>query len=108
LDIAKMARTVIKDGKASDVLLFNVGSLSAITDFYLVASGNSTPHLKALAEAVRIELKKEEILRHRIAGAPESGWLVLDYFDVVIHLFLPETRIYYAIEDLWHQAPRVR
>lgn len=69
-------------------------------------SGSSAPHLKALGDAVQYSLKKEGVVCFRRSGNPESGWLVEDYFDVVIHIFSREARTYYAIEALWAEAPR--
>jgi ribosome-associated protein len=71
----------------------------------LVVSGTSPPHLKAMFEAVQHELKVRGAWCYRKAGAPESGWMVLDYVDVVIHIFSPAARRYYAVEELWARAP---
>jgi ribosome-associated protein len=79
-----------------------------VTDYYLVVSGSSAPHLRALADEVQYTLKKEGITAHRRQGNPESGWIVVDYFDVVIHIFAAQTRQYYAIEELWAGARRPR
>lgn len=79
-----------------------------VTDYYLVASGSSAPHLKALVNEVLQELKHMGVPCYRKSGVPEAGWLVLDYLDVIIHVFLPETRRYYAVEELWAQSPRVQ
>lgn len=82
--------------------------ISGVTDFYLVASGSSPPHLKAMGEEIRHALKKKGVLCYRRSGNPEGGWLALDFIDVVIHIFSQESRRYYAIEDLWPEAPRVK
>ena len=95
------------DKKAVDIRLFDVRGISSLTDFFLVATGNSPPHLKALAEEVRHRLKDRGVIAYGSAGVPESGWVALDYVDVVIHVFLQQTRSYYAIEDLWESAPLI-
>lgn len=68
-----------------------------------MASGTSTPHLKALAGTLQSELKKSGESTVRVSGDSESAWILLDLYDVMIHLFLPEAREYYAIESLWQK-----
>ena len=79
-----------------------------MADFILIVSAPSAPHLKALSNEVQVSLKKKAGVHcYRRAGTPESGWLVLDYVDVIIHILSPKARGYYEIESLWEQAPRV-
>lgn len=86
----------------------DVDKISSITDYFVIASGTSAPHLKALGSEVERMLKKEEDIHcaHR-SGTFESHWIVLDYFSVVVHLFLPEVREFYSLERLWSDAPTV-
>ena len=93
--------------KGEDVVLLDVRGLSTMTDYYLVATANNTPHLKALAEGIESSLEKEGVRCYRIAGSPASEWVVVDYFDAVIHLFTTKTREYYALEQLWSDAKKV-
>lgn len=81
---------------------------SGITDYYVIVSGSSGPHLKAMYNEVEQQLKGEGVLPYRRSGDPFSGWLVLDYVDVILHILSREKREYYAIEELWDNAPRVR
>lgn len=83
--------------------MFDVRGRSTLTDFVVVASGTSTPHLKSLAGTLQRELKKAGERALRVSGDSESAWIVLDLYDVIVHLFLPEAREYYAIESLWHK-----
>ncbi len=77
-----------------------------MTDTYVIVSGSSPPQLKAMANEVLRSVKDRCGLGcYRKAGASESGWMVLDYVDVIIHIFLAETRRYYAIEALWEHRP---
>ncbi len=78
--------------------------LITVADAYLVATGLNGPHLKALQRAVEEALKKEGERAYRKSGSPDSGWVVLDYVDVVIHLFSAEARAYYNLEQLWRDA----
>ncbi|MFC1452824.1 ribosome silencing factor [Verrucomicrobiota bacterium] len=107
LDLAGKARDILDGKQGRDLLLLDVRGLSSVTDYYLIVSGSSPPHLKALFAEVQRRLKDEGVRCFRKAGLPESGWLVLDYIDVVIHIFSAQARSYYAIEDLWKEAPRV-
>ena len=67
----------------------------------------STPHLKAMFVDLQVELKKLDTECYRKAGMPEGGWMILDYVDVIIHIFMPEMRQYYALEELWAQGRKV-
>lgn len=78
-----------------------------MTDYTLIVTGNSEPHLRAIFEDVQVKLKKEGLHAYRKSHDLGSGWLVLDYVDVVIHIFSQEIRDYYALESLWADAPQV-
>ncbi len=106
-DLAEKAGSLLADKKGQDILILDVRGLSSITDYILIVSGNSPPHLKALLNDTEKELKINGVYCYSKAGSPESGWIVLDYADVVIHIFSEEKRDYYSIEDLWDQAHRV-
>jgi ribosome-associated protein len=107
LALAQLARQALLDKKAVNPVLLDVRTVSSVTDYYLIATGTSAPHLKALAEEVDHQLKAGGLEKRRRSGESNSGWMVLDCGSVVVHLFLPHTRDYYAIEDLWNDAPRV-
>jgi ribosome-associated protein len=94
------------DRKALDLVVLDVQGLSSVTDFFVVCSGRSTTHLASIADAVRVAMKAEARLLHA-EGTPESGWMLLDYGDVLVHVFLEDTRLYYALERLWGDAPSV-
>ena len=87
--------------------MLDVRGISNLTDYCVVASGTSAPHLKALTTEVQHAMKQRGIQARR-SGLPESGWVVVDCLDAVIHIFAPEARTYYAIEGLWKEAPTVR
>ena len=89
---ADLAKT-LADNKAADVKVYDVRGKSGFTDFFVVATGAAAPHLKALVR----ELPKAQ----RLSGEPDSGWVVADYIDVVVHVFSAEARAYYALEKLW-------
>ncbi len=87
--------------------MLDVREVSNVTDYYVIVHGNSTPHIKALAEEVHVRLKKEGVRTHRTSGTAESAWIAMDYVDVVVHIFSRETREYYALQDLWSDAKPV-
>ena len=108
LELAKRARKILEEKKGEDIVLLDVRKLSGITDYYLMVSGTSSPHLRAMFDEVMHVLKEDGMACYRRSGEPESGWLVLDYVDVIIHILTAEKRDYYAIEELWGKAPRLR
>ena len=84
--------------------MLDVTGLSPVTDYYLIATGTSAPHLKALTHEVEKQLAARGVHCFRRAGTPESGWIVADYLDFVIHLFTEEQRARYQLERLWNDA----
>jgi ribosome-associated protein len=91
--------------KAEDVAILDLKGISGVTDFFLLCSGRSTAQIQTIADAVEGQLKGEGIRPFHREGLPESGWLLMDYGDVVMHVFLGETRRFYALERLWGDAP---
>ena len=88
--------------------MLDLRGISTFTDFFVLCSGNSEPQLKAIAGEVQDRLRQEENVRPQaVDGFPASQWVVVDYGDVLVHVFAAEKRSYYALEDLWNDAPRV-
>ena len=104
-DKAQRAARAAIDKKAIDLVVLDVQGLSSVADYFLVCSGRSTPHVKSISDAIREELKDEGSRPLHAEGQAESGWLLLDYGDVLMHVFLEDTRAYYALERLWGDAP---
>lgn len=105
--LVQLCCRALDDKKAGDLAVLDVSAQSSITDYLVLATGTSEPHLRAL----RVELEKVLDANHvKLVGmetAQESGWLVIDAFDVMIHLFLPETRERYGLERLWRDAVEI-
>lgn len=103
----KHVRDILDAKKGEAIRILDVRGVSSVTDHMILCTGLNPPHLRALADAVAKELRTQTppVAPHRYAGTVESGWLVLDYFQFVIHLFTPELRDYYALERLWKDAP---
>ena len=104
---ARRAARAALDKKAIDLTVLDVQGVSSVTDYFLVCSGRSAPHVKTIADAIREELKGDGVRPLHIEGQPDSGWVLLDYGDVLMHVFLEDTRAYYALERLWGDAPSI-
>lgn len=102
---ARQAAQAALDKKAVDVLVLDVQTLSSVTDYFLICSGRSTPHVQTISEAIRDGLKTLGVRPLHAEGVADSGWILLDYGDVLMHVFLEDTRLYYALERLWGDAP---
>jgi ribosome-associated protein len=103
-------RGILDGKKGESIVVLHVTKVSSITDYMILCSGLNVPHLRALADEVAKQLRLETppVAAHRRAGSAESEWFVLDYFDFVVHLFTPAMRAYYALEQLWKDAPVVK
>jgi ribosome-associated protein len=93
------------DKKAIDIRVLEVGEIVGYTDFFVVCSGNTERQVKAVKEGIHDELKREGVLPRRVEGEREAHWVLMDYLDAVVHIFTPETRSYYRLEQLWGEAP---
>ncbi len=99
-------RSVAKGG--DDTVIIEVGAVLAITDAFVITSGRNSRQVKTIAEEVEARLKADGgISPLRVEGLAESQWVLLDYGDLVVHVFLHETREYYDLERLWSDAPRL-
>jgi len=98
---AKTIAEALERCKGENVKTYDVRGKSALSDFVVVATGAAAPHLKALVAESQAAMKSAGTMSYRTSGDPESGWIVVDYIDVVVHVFSPEARAYYALEKLW-------
>ena len=103
-------RQILDGKKGENIVLLRVTDVSSVTDYLILCNGLNIPHLRALADEVvkQLRLENPPVTPHRHAGSSESEWFVLDYIDFVVHLFTPSMRAYYALEQLWKDAPVVR
>jgi len=95
------------DKKAKDVIILELKDLSIIADYFLICSGESTTQVKAIADAIGEKFSKRGMRPLGIEGLNNSRWVLIDYGDVIIHVFEEETRDYYQLEKLWLDAPRI-
>lgn len=105
--IAKMAADAISDKKGLDVALLEVGDLIVITDVFVIATGTSRTHVRAVAEHLEEVMTRHDRKPLRREGVEQGEWVLLDFGDVVVHLFQPEQRDFYGLERLWRDAPRI-
>jgi ribosome-associated protein len=106
-DVAVKAAVEALKKKALDVTILDVSGLTVIADYFVICSGESTTQVKAVAEAIEQALAKRGIKSLSIEGAAYSHWILMDYGDVIVHVFEKETRSYYSLEKLWMDAKLV-
>lgn len=107
MELARICSRIARDNKAEDVVALDVRDMSSFTDFFVIMSGRSTRHVQALAEGLEDELRSKRIKTSRAEGLQEGKWVLLDFGDVIVHVFYHEQRNFYDLEGLWHDAPRV-
>ncbi len=108
-DLSKRIIKILSEKKAEDILLIDVRRvLSPYVSYFVVASATSETHSRALTNEIKKSLKKKEIMVLHIEGYQYGHWVLMDYIDVIVHIFLPEERKYYALEDLWGDMPTYR
>jgi len=95
------------DTKAEDLVVLDVRELSSFTDYFVIMSGRSSRHVQGLAEALEKAMRSKRISAAKAEGIQEGMWVLLDFADVVVHIFYHEQRSFYDLEGLWHDAPRV-
>ena len=107
IDKTRLCLKIIMERKAIDPIMFDVGQLSSFTDYFLIASGNSSRQVQAITRHLRKRMREEGFRTYGIEGEQEGHWVLMDYGDVVVHLFYQPYREFYDLEGLWVEAPRV-
>jgi len=97
--------SIASDKKANDIRVLDVRGVVSYTDYFVICSGNTERQAKAIHDAVHEELKRDGLLPRRVEGAREARWILMDYLDAVIHIFTPEARSFYRLEQLWGEVP---
>lgn len=106
LEKAKNIAKILDKKKAIDIIGIETKELTVMSDYFIIASGTSNTHVRALADEVDDEMKKLGVEVDHIEGRA-TGWILLDYNDVLVHVFQPESRQYYNIERIWNDAARI-
>lgn len=95
---------MLEERKAENILLLDVQSITILADYFIICSGTSERHLRALSDDLTKQLKVDAGRPLSVEGEPESGWVLIDYGDVIVHIFMPQTRRFYDLEGLWKDA----
>jgi ribosome-associated protein len=107
--LALLCRELADNRKAEDLVVLDVRELSTVTDYFVIASGTSEPHLRAIVDEITDELRTEHDIRPRaVDGTLHTAWVVLDFFDVIVHVMKKDVRERYDLETLWGDAPQVK
>jgi len=107
--LAQLCRDFADNKKAENIVILDVRKLSSVTDYFVIASGTSEPHLRAIVEEITGQLREEHGVRPRaMDGSVHGAWVVLDFFDVIVHVMRQDLRERYDLESLWGDAARVK
>src|SRR5205085_11933679 len=107
--LALLCRELAEEKKGEDIVILDVRELSSVTDYVVIASGTSEPHLRAIVDEITDKLRDEHDIRPRaVDGTLHTAWVVLDFFDVIVHVMKKDVRERYDLETLWGDAPQVK
>src|SRR3954471_7550427 len=107
--LALLCRELAENRKAENVVVLDVTKVSSITDYFVIATGTSEPHLRAIVDEITEKLADDYGLKPKSHdGSIQTSWIVLDYFDVIVHIMRADVRDHYKLEDLWGDAPHVK
>lgn len=102
--MAKLAYKALEDKKSEDIKVIEIGTISILADYFIIANGNSSSQVDAMVDAVQEELAKAGFEPKRVEGVRSSGWILLDYGDIVVHIFSKEDRLFYDLERIWRDG----
>ncbi len=106
-ELAELCARVALNTKAEDLVILDVRRLALFTDFFVIMSGRSTRHVQGLAMVIADELRSKRVSGTNCEGLAKGKWVLLDFNDVVVHIFYKDSRSFYNLEGLWHDAPRI-
>ncbi len=107
IDKSKLCFKIINERKAIDAVLLQVGEMTTISDYFIIASGNSTRQVQAIARHLSRRMREEGCKLSGTEGEQEGNWILMDYGDVIVHIFYQPFRELYDLESLWIEAPRI-
>jgi len=105
-DLTQAIAALAADKKAIDIVALDLRGVAGYTDFFLICSGGSDRQTKAIHDGIHQGMKADGLLPRRVEGLGEARWILMDYLDVIVHVFTPDARDYYRLEQLWGEAPR--
>lgn len=106
-EIVKIAYKALDDKKAEDIKIIDIADISVIADYFVIANGTNSSQVEAMVDQVTDELAKKNIHPERVEGIRFSGWILMDFNDVVIHIFSKEDRLFYDLERIWRDGKTV-
>jgi ribosome-associated protein len=107
-ELARLCARLAEDKKAENIVVLDLRGISSFTDYFVICSGTSEPHLKAINSGIREGIREHSHISPIASeGSVASQWLVMDYSDVLVHIFLQKKREFYSLESLWSDAPRL-
>ncbi|NLJ30235.1 MAG: ribosome silencing factor [Clostridiales bacterium] len=104
LELAKEAAKFLENKKALDLKLIGIQDISVIADYFILATGTSNTHVKALADEVEFQLKQQGVAPGHVEGYRSNSWVLLDYGSVIVHIFTAEARQFYDLDRLWQDG----
>jgi ribosome-associated protein len=107
LETAQLCAAGADNKKAFDVLILDIRALTSIADYFVICSGSNTTQVNAIADSIGQALAKAGVHYSHVEGAGEAHWVLMDYGDVVVHVFEEQTRTFYSLEKLWGEAPHI-
>lgn len=107
IETARYIAKILDDKKAKEIEVLTVTGVSTLTDYFIICTANSAPHIKAIADEVLEKMQQQGKQPLHTEGYREATWILLDYGDVVVHVFHTEARVFYSLERLWADAPRL-
>lgn len=106
-EMVKIAYKALDDKKAEDIKIIEIGKVSVIADYFIIANGTNSSQVDAMVDQVTDELAKHKVHPARVEGAHSSGWILMDYNDVIVHVFSREDRSFYDLERIWKDGKTV-
>ena len=106
-EVAQLVVEVASDKLAADIVMLDLRRVAPFADYFVIMSAESSRQIEALEQDITLALKESQVRPYHREGTPASGWVLLDFSDVVIHILAPEQREFYQLERLWFQAPQV-
>ena len=106
-EMAKTACRALSEKKAEDLRVIEISEISPLADYFIIATGSNTNHIQAMVDAVDEALTKEEHQVKQIEGNRNSSWVLMDYGDIIVHIFSQEDRLFYNLEKIWTDGKRI-
>jgi ribosome-associated protein len=104
IEVARLAVEAVSDKQADNIVMLDTKQVCSFADYFVICSGDSARQIEAIRQEIREKLKRDGVAPSHMEGTADSGWILLDLGDVIVHIFSPSQRDYYRLDDLWHEA----